>query len=497
MEVDERRLADPLVVASPLHPDDVPVAEPPEPRLDDRRRVEEATDGQVGYELFDEGDPLGTTNFMQNVNLVRALEGELARTIRTIDGVRAARVHLVLPKRELFSRQQQEPSASIVLTLTGQGGLAGGQVVAIQNLVASAVPGLKPARISVVDAAGNLLAGGFEGTGGAVAMASKAEEKRLRYEAHLASTIERLLEKTVGPGRVRAEVTADMDFDRINSSEETYDPDGQVVRSSQTVEAETSSREGTGEPPVGVATNLPDADFGLDETSEAEASERRLEETINYEISKRVVNHVRETGVVNRLSVAVLVDGLYTTDADGTPVYEPRSQDEINMLATLVRGAVGFDAERGDTVEVINMRFADVEPAGPAEQGLLFGLDKHDLLKFAQYLVLCIVALLVILLVIRPLLSRTLEALPMPATGPMGDLLTHDSATPALTGPDSSGLMGRGEQTPDEEDLEEMIDIERVEGRVRASTVKKVGEIVAKHPDEAISIIRNWLHEDD
>jgi flagellar M-ring protein FliF len=453
--------------------------------------------GSMGYELFDDSDAFGTTNFMQNVNLVRALEGELARTIRAIDGVRAARVHLVLPKRELFSRQRQDPSASIVLTLASRRGLAAGQVVAIQNLVASAVPGLQPNRISVVDASGNLLAGGFEGADGGVSLSSKSEEHRVRYETHLASTIERLLERTVGPGRVRAEVTADMDFDRINTSEETYDPDGQVVRSSQSVEAEASSREGAGEPPVSVATNLPDPGFALNEGESAETTERRLEEVVNYEISKRVVNHVREAGVVNRLSVAVLVDGLYGTDAEGNAVYEPRSQDEINLLASLVRGAVGFNAERGDTVEVINMRFVDLDPIGTEGIELLFGLNKQDLLKFAQYLVLCIFALLVILLVIRPLLARTLEALPMPATGPMGDLLTHDDGTPALTGPETGGLMARSEKTPDDSQLEEMIDLDRVEGRVRASTVNKVGEIVSKHPDEAISILRNWLHQDD
>lgn len=451
--------------------------------------------GSVGYELFDTTDTLGSTNFMQNVNMVRALEGELARTIRAIDGVKSVRVHLVLPRRELFSRERQEPSASIVITMNGKRRLAAGQIAAIQNLVASAVPGLVPTRISIVDANGTLLAGGFEDADGVASMSAKSEEQRARYEAHLARTVESLLEKTVGPGHVRAEVTADMDFDRINTSEEIYDPDGRVARSTQTVEHETTSHEGSGEPPVSVATNLPDAQLALDSPTGTEASETRSEETVNYEISKRTVNHVREAGVVKRLSVAVLVDGLYSTDADGNTVYAPRPQDELNQLAALARGAVGYDAERGDTMEVINMRFVDLEAAGEDSIELMFGLQKSDLLKLAQYIVLCIFALLVILLVIRPLLSRTLESLPMPATGPIGDLLAHGGSAPALTGPDSPPATAIGERTPADEELEEMIDLERVEGRVRASTIKKVGEIVSKHPDEAISIIRSWLHE--
>ena len=452
--------------------------------------------GSIGYELFDTTDTLGVTNFVQNVNLVRALEGELARTIRSIDGVQSARVHLVLSKRELFSRESQDPSASIVVAMRGNGQLAASQVAAIRQLVASAVPRLSPSRVSVVDGNGTLLAGGAEDGEGGTGLLSNHEDQRARYEVHLARTIERVLEKTVGSGRVRAEVTADMDFDRINTSEEVFDPDGQVVRSSQTILEETASREGTSEPPVGVAPNLPDADLALPDEQSAETSENRTEETVNYEISKRVVNHVREVGTVKRLSVAVLVDGVYGTDAEGATAYEPRTKDELNLLAALVRGAIGFNAERGDTVEVINMRFAsDVRPVDDDLQ-LILGLEKSDLLKLAQYLVLCVFALLIILLVVRPLLSRTLEALPVPATGPMGDLLTGSQDAPALTGPGSPEFAGGGESAGETEELEEMIDLDRVEGRVRASTIKKVGEIVSKHPDEAIAIIRNWLHDE-
>ena len=450
--------------------------------------------GSMGYEIFDRSDSLGTTNFVQNVNLVRALEGELARTIRSIQVVKSARVHLVLPRRELFSRERREPSASVILGMRGSIRLGPEQVTAIQHLVAAAVPDLSPGRISIVDDRGSLLARGFEDKLGAGTLGADSDERRRAYELRLSRTIEELLEKTVGFGNVRAEVSAEMDFDRINTAEETFDPDGQVVRSTQTIEETVSSRDAEGTPAVSVATNLPDAGGGSDSASSTSA-EQRTEETVNFEISKKVVNHVRDTGVVKRLSVAVLVDGTYSEGADGEPVYEPREQAALESLATLARTSVGFDANRGDNVEVINMQFA--LPEEPEEEALelFFGFDKNDVLRMAEILVLSIVAVLVILLVVRPLLARAFEALPTVARAAEARLLAGVAGeAPALTGP--GGVLPPGDAAErDEESLEELIDIDRVEGRVRASTVKKVGEIVQKHPDEALSIVRSWMYQ--
>ena len=451
--------------------------------------------GSMGYEIFDRSDSLGTTNFVQNVNLVRALEGELARTIRSIQVVKSARVHLVLPRRELFSRERREPSASVILGMRGSIRLGPEQVTAIQHLVAAAVPDLSPGRISIVDDRGSLLARGFEDKLGAGTLGADSDERRRAYELRLSRTIEELLEKTVGFGNVRAEVSAEMDFDRINTAEETFDPDGQVVRSTQTIEETVSSRDAEGTPAVSVAINLPDAGGGSDSASSTSA-EQRTEETVNFEISKKVVNHVRDTGVVTRLSVAVLVDGTYSEGADGEPVYEPREQAALESLATLARTSVGFDANRGDNVEVINMQFA--LPEEPEEEALelFFGFDKNDVLRMAEILVLSIVAVLVILLVVRPLLARAFEALPTVARAAEARLLavSEAGAAPALTGP--GGVLPPGDAAArDEESLEELIDIDRVEGRVRASTVKKVGEIVQKHPDEALSIVRSWMYQ--
>ena len=441
--------------------------------------------GSLGYELFDDQQTIGTTSFVQNINLVRALEGELARTIQTISSIRSARVHLVFPRRELFSREKHQASASITLRM-GDGSLEKDQIAGIQHLVAAAVPGLVPARVSIISSSnGKLLAGGFE-EDSASFMAVKSQEQRRNFERRMSRTIESLLEKTVGFGMVRAEVKADMDFDRISTTDEKFDPDGQVIRSNQSIEETNQTRDTEGTQPVTVGTNLPDPNATSGENASSSSSENRNEETVNFEVSKKIINHVREVGIINRLSVAVLIDGVRGIE-DNEPTYQPRSEAEMELLATLVRGAIGFNADRGDTVEVINMEFADVVVEG-IELELFFGLDKNDLLRMAEVLVLSIVAILVILLVVRPLVSRAFESIPSAAAA--GERLLTDQAG-ALTAP---GIPS--EVTVGEERFEELIDIDRVEGRVKASSVKQVGGLVEKHPEEALSILRSWMYQE-
>lgn len=444
--------------------------------------------GSIGYEIFDRSESLGTTSFVQNVNLVRALEGELARTIRSVSQVQEARVHLVLPKRELFSRQQQEPSASVMLRSRGTERLSKAQVQAVQHLVAAAVPGLKPSRISVVDAHGRLLArAGAEGPDNE-ANAAANDELRRAHESRLTRTIEDLLEQSIGAGKVRAQVAVEMDFDRMTTSSETYDPDGQVARSVQNVTEDQQSTEAADNNAVSVQNNLPDAGQNQGNGAKNLSRSARNEETTNFEISKTVKSLVRESGVVRRLSVGVLIDGVYATE-NGQRTYQPRSQEELDKLAALVRSAIGFDQKRGDTLEIINLRFAQTEHP-PDVSAPLFGLTKADYFRIAEIFVLAVVGILVILLVVRPLVMRTLEALPT-ALGPNREqaLLADQSVdAPALAGPSATGMSS--------EQVETMVDLAKVEGRVRQSVVKKIGEIVARHPEETISIIRHWMYKD-
>lgn len=486
--------------------------------------------GSIGYELFDGADGFGSTSFEQNLRHKRAMEGELARSISSISSVQSARVHLVLPERELFSRERRQPSASIVVALSGNRGLSGQQIRAIQQLVSSAVPQMAPGAVSIVDDEGNLLARRSDGDG-AEELATTADEMRINMENRLANAVESLLERSVGPGNVRAEVSVELDFDRITENSEIYDPDGQVVRSTQVVEESSQDTE-PGDAAVTVGNNLPDA--GLQDPGAlggANSLSQRTEETVNYEISRVVKTHVRESGQIRRLSVAVLVNGQSVAGPEGEVTFEPFPQEKLDQLAALARSAVGYNADRGDTVEIANLPFADMIPEGMAGSAAdsFLGIGRHDLMRVAELIVLGVVAVLVLLLVVKPMIGRLLERgpaiagdaggilagelagqggnLPVPAGAAGGAVaLARDGQGHSMLSGSGGGAGGvavareTGISMPDGDeegqDLEQLIDINRVDGRVRASSVRKIGEIVEKHPEEAVAIIRNWLYQE-
>ncbi len=450
--------------------------------------------GSVGYEIFDKSDSLGTTNFVQNVNLLRALEGELARTIRSIGSVEEARVHLVMPKRELFSRREQKPSASVVIKSRGAGKLTKAQVMAIQHLVAAAVPRLEPDRISIIDSRGRLLArAGGENDDGTT-FATTSEELRRAHEERVTRQIEELVEQSVGIGKVRAQVSAEMDFDRVTTNTEKYDPDGQVVRSTQTVEENAQSNDKDGQAAVSVANNLPDAQQNAGGGGSASQS-NRTEETVNYEITRTVKNHVHETGSVRRISIALLVDGTYSVNDEGTRVYTERSQEELEKIEKLVKSGIGFDPKRGDTVEIVGMQFRALDGQNLNTKLPFFGLTKSDLFRIAEIFVLAIVGILVILLVVRPLIARTLDALPsaLDAAKEQGLLADQSEDSNALAGPAGTGVSGAFDE---DEDDDQLINLDQVDGRVKASTLKKISEIVERHPEETVGILRQWMYQE-
>ena len=367
--------------------------------------------GSVGDEIFDQQSALGTTEFLANVNLRRALEGELARTIGSLADVRAARVHLVLPRRELFRRQQIEPSASVTLHMYGGRRLDHRQVQAVQHLVAAAVPGLSPGRIAVVDDHGTLLARGAEGEPES-AFATQADELREAYEARLKRTVEELLERSLGPDRAHAEVNAELDFDQETITEETFDPEGQVVRSTQTVEEENHVAERDDDDAV-VGRQQPAQRCSRDArrqgapTTRTPRAPRRRSTTRSR---ARLRNHTQVGGRVQRLSVAVLVDGRMTPNAEGELVYTPLEPSELEEMASLVRSAIGFDQARGDVVEIKNMPFsavtADDAPAS------WWTPTKYDLMRLAETAALLVVAIMLIMLVARPMIARLLPSAP-------------------------------------------------------------------------------------
>jgi flagellar M-ring protein FliF len=446
--------------------------------------------GGVGYEIFDRSDTLGATSFVQNVNHLRALEGELARTIRAIERVQMARVHLVLPERQLFSRDRPEATASIVLRVRGM--LEPQQVRAIRHLVASAVNGLKPERVSVIDEGGRLLADGARSDN---ALGVTADERQTAYERRLREQVETIVTSVVGPGRARVQLTADFDFNRVTQTSERFDPEGRVMRSSQTREESSGSAGQEGQ--VTVGNEIPGGQRGAEgqqQQQQAREQSRKTEEVVNYEISRSTKTEVTEGGRINRVSVAVLVDGTYTRAANGEAAYQPREKEELDRIAALVRTAIGFDQRRGDQIEVVNLRFAETlatpltEPSGWLS---FLQFTKADLMHWVELLVMALLGLVVLFTVVRPLVRRVLA----PEHGRQDGAIIA-----AIAGGDMQTAIAAG-ATPEEikaavpNQTAKMIDIAQVQGQVHAQSVQRVGELVDRNPTETVSIIRTWLHE--
>ena len=435
----------------------------------------------VGYEIFDKSDAFGTTAFVQNINRLRALEGELARSIQTIDGIDSARVHLVIPERQVFSHDDQSPSASVVLKTRNV--LGHEQVTAIQHLVAAAVASLGPDRVAIVDDHGNLLAGGDDKSG-ADATSADQEQSTTDYEDRLRKRIESILASVVGAGHVRVQVAADMNYNHVSTTSESYDPDSKVIRSTQTVQQNSADNNGNaGGAAVSVASALPGAASQSGGDSSKSVSDH-TEETTNYEISKTVKTSTQDGGDVKRLSVAVVVDGSGDTA-------KPRSAAEMAQITSLVKSAMGFDTARGDQVQVTNMAFARVAAtdATPAPKPLL-GLDNSYWFKIIEAAIMSLTALLIGLFVVRPLITRMFA----PNSNYIAPHQIGGSAPSAgaLPAPDGSGQPGATVQLPAPAPS---IDISHIEGQVRDSSIKKIGEVVDAHPEEALAIIRTWLHQ--
>lgn len=429
--------------------------------------------GGIGYEIFDKSDALGSTSFVQNVNHLRALEGELARTIKAIDRIQAARVHLVLPERPLFSRETPEPSASIVLRVRGS--LDPQQVRAIRHIVASAVNGMKAQRVSIVDETGQLLANGGADANGDNA---SGDERRVAYEKRLRSQVETIVSSVVGSGRARVELSADFDYNKITQTSDKFDPEGRVLRSSQSRE-ESSATANANDGQVTVNNELPGAQ-AQNGTTTAKDQSKKSEEINNYEISRITKTEVTEAGRVNRLSVAVLVDGSYSKNEKGEVVYAARPKEDLDRIATLVRSTIGYDQKRGDQVEVVNLKFAEGPAVIPAQEpkGLLgmFDFTKDDIMYFIQLAVMMVLSLVVLFMVVRPLLKRVL------------------AADPAAAAP-ASALPAPVEPEPVQISANSMIDVAQVQGQVHAQSVHRVGELAERNPNETASIIRQWLTE--
>ena len=459
------------------------------------------TGGSVGYEVFDRSDSITSNQFQQQINQLRALEGELSRTIRTIRGVRNARVHLVLARREPFAREQQQAQASIVVAMAGAARMGDDEVQAIVNLVASAVPGLRPENISVVDNRGELLAKSGRDAGHDAQ--GREDGIRRTTEQRLGKSVEEMLGRTLGAGHVRAEASVELDSDRINETKESYDPDQQVVRSQQSV----TDASKTSEPPasVSVQNNLPNPE--AQNGGPSGTSSNRQEENTTYEIGKTVRTLVRDTPSIKKISMAVLVDGTTVRGADGKPVWHEMSQPDLDRIAALVRSAIGFDARRGDTVEVVNMRFTAedglAEPDQAATGWLQFG--KSDVIWLVTLAAVSLVALFALGFVVRPLALKLVTGLPGPLPGLAlaGGANPADAALPGLEGAaqplalgqPAAGATGAADPMQLASDAGTMLNVANVQGEVRASSIRRMAELVEQKPNVSVTVIRGWLNQ--
>jgi flagellar M-ring protein FliF len=403
--------------------------------------------------------------------------------------VRAARVHLVLPRREPFAREEQPAQASVLLTMSGSSRLDKQGVQAVVNLVAAAVPGLRPQNIAIIDSRGDLLARAGEPVGDSVTPMN-AEEIRRATELRLSRAVEEMLERSLGPGHVRAEAAVEMSFNRLHETEERYDPDGQVARSQQSTTDNSRSTENNNT--VSVQNNLPNADTGQNGSG---SQEQKQDETTNYEISKTVRTLVNDAPQIKRISLAVMVDGVLGHGPDGKPVWQERSADELARITALVKSAIGFDDKRGDKVEIASLRFtgADDMPAAPV--GMFGAFEKADLMRLAQTLLFGIVGVLALLLVLRPMVLRLTATPTLAGPGGSGHNLAALPA-PGMTGSVAGQITAASlSGTPLLED-ESMVDVANIEGQMRASSIRRIADMVEKHPDESIAIVRGWMAQE-
>lgn len=475
----------------------------------------------VGMELFDQQDSLGTTSFVQNINFIRAIEGELQRTLIEINGVRKARIHVNMPQRQLFKTSARQASASVLLT-TGGAGLTPEQVLSIRALVATAVPGLDSNNITISDQRGSMLARG--GDTGKENLSSSMEEQRSAQEGKLRSNIEKTLEAIVGPGRVRAEVAIQMQMSRITTNAETYDPEGQVQEATQTKETQTQSTDGSNSSAVSVGQQLPDAGGGT-AGGGAGSSGTTTDEVVNFLNSRTVTTEVKEPGDILRVSVGIVIDHKRVPDANADSGFakQPWSQAELDQMTAMTRAVIGFDQTRGDEVTLSNMEFASMEQIddGPIPFNL-FGLNKTDIKSLIEVVVIGIVSILVLLLVIRPLVLRIAASIPEASAVAQAQLETladQSSDVVAIPSPDVHGITpelaaaaasgddgavqaltrlraqsaGGAEQSLS---VDAKIDVAQVEGKVQDTALKKVGDIVTRHPEESASIVRQWLYSE-
>ncbi|PIQ97927.1 MAG: flagellar M-ring protein FliF [Nitrospinae bacterium CG11_big_fil_rev_8_21_14_0_20_56_8] len=421
---------------------------------------------EVGLEIFDKS-ALGMTEFIQKLNFQRALQGELSRTINTLEAVEQSRVHLVIPKETLFIREKPRGKASVTLKIKAGRTLTEAQIQGIVHLISASVEGISAEDVVVVDLKGNLLSGDKQGTEAAIMTSSNYQHKR-KVENELERNIIKMLEDALGKGNVIARVNANLDFEKVERTEEIYDPDSQVVRSQNTV---TESTVGA-VPPGGIPgiQGLVPGGGGAQGGTAGQAAKRDKSNVVqNFEINKVVRHVMKPTGTIDKLSVAVLIDGAYT----GTPPqYQARSSEDVAKYVEIVKSAIGYNADRGDQIKVENVQFD--RTLLQQEQDRVQQAEQIDLgLQVAKYLLGAIFIVLFFTRVIRPLIDWMTTSVEVVTEGPA-----------ELTSAEFEAME------------EEKKRIGQIAGEA-AQMRERVSEFVGSDPKFTASIIRKWLRDKD
>lgn len=448
-------------------------------------------DNSVGFELLDKEQPLGTSQFMETTRYRRGLEGELARTITSINSVRATRVHLAIPKASVFVRDAREPRASVFVELYPGRGIKPDQVRAIANLVASSITELEIKNVTVVDQKGNLLSTGDEDS--KIMKALQELEYAQQIEESITDRIRGLLDPIVGANGYRAEVAADVDFNEVEQAEEMFNPDLPAVRSEQTLDEQRLGG-GVGGVPGALANQppgegqAPEQAANDEERGAAQPSNTRKQTTRNFELDRSVSYIKHQVGKVRRLTVAVVIDDKQVVNAEtGQAEFQTWSENELERLAILIRDAVGYSAVRGDSVNIINTPFLDTGDIGLGD-GEIPLWEQAWLRELIKPFVGFLVVLVIFVGLLRPILktlartgtqakedeeAQQLAALEAAGLGSFDEL---SDETVTLHGGEALALPGP------EESYEHML-----------NTIKG---LVAEDPGRVSQVIKRWINEE-
>lgn len=421
--------------------------------------------GGVGFEIFDNNN-FGVTDFVQQLNYQRALQGELSRTINGLDEIQHSRVHIVMPKKSLFVEKQAKPTASVIIKLKTSRKLRASQVEGIACLVAGSVEGLSPEEVMIVDGGGNILSAAKSGSQLLKQTDSQMEFQR-NVEKNLSDRIQSMLEKVVGQGKVVARVSAVLDFRVMEKTEESYDPEEPVVRSMHRRSEKLSA-------PVRGGKSTVRSTSGQSAKPYYGTDHEKTDEIVNYEINRVVSKTVMPVGELEKLSMAVLVDGVYSKNDKGVEEFQPRSKKEIETLKNLVKRSVGFDVERGDQIVVTSIPFRKVElEIGPVEEG--FWKSKlHLIIPLIKYFVSLIVLVFTLFFILRPLIKFIMTR---DRVGEVGERALPAAAGGGPVRPEDKGV------SPDLEEL----------GDEGFKEVEAVRNLAGQDARKFAELLRNWL----